>query len=62
MTSCEKTITVTGHLSVIVATIAEVGITLSRGTPVYVGVILWALLAVADGIKKWVERQKRMTV
>jgi len=59
MTNCEKTIAVTGHLSVIVATIAGVGITLSRGAPVYGGVISWALLAVADGMKKRMEKAKK---
>jgi len=59
MTTCEKTIAITGHLSVVAATIAGVAVTVSRGAPVYGGVITWALVAVADGMKKRIEKSKK---
>lgn len=59
MTSCPKTIAMVGHTSVIAATIAGVAVALSRGAPVYGGVIAWALLAVADGMKKRLEKAKK---
>jgi len=59
MTSCPKTIAAVGHASVIAATVTGVVVTLSRGAPVYGGVIAWALLAVADGMKKRLEKAKK---
>jgi hypothetical protein len=47
-----KVMAVTGHVSVVVATVAGVGITLSRGAPVFGLVIAWALSACAAGMKQ----------
>jgi hypothetical protein len=46
---------VLGHVSVVVATVAGVGITLSRGAPVFGLVIAWALSACAAGMKQRLE-------
>ena len=46
-----KTVAAVGHVSVIAA--ATLGaVTITRGAPVYGGVISWALLAMADGMSK----------
>jgi len=41
-----------GHLSVVAATALGIYISVERSAPVYGGVIMWALSAVADGMKK----------
>jgi hypothetical protein len=46
---------VSGHLSVVIATAAGVGITLYRGAPVFGLVIAWALTACASGMKQRLE-------
>lgn len=48
--SSPKLITAVGHASAVAATTLGVVVTLSRGAPVYGGVIAWALLACADGM------------
>jgi hypothetical protein len=46
------------HLSVLAATALGVVVTISRKTPVYGGVICWALSAVADGMNKRISATK----
>jgi hypothetical protein len=50
-----KGLAVVGHVSVVIATAAGVGITLSRGAPVFGLVIAWALSACAAGMKQRLE-------
>jgi hypothetical protein len=56
--SSAKTVAWLGHLSVVAATALGVAVTVSRKAPVYGGVICWALMAVADGMKKRVAATK----
>lgn len=51
-----KTVAAVGHVSVIAAATLGAVVTLTRGAPVYGGVISWALLAVADGMGKRIEQ------
>eukprot|EP00559_Dactyliosolen_fragilissimus_P002900 CAMPEP_0184861486 /NCGR_PEP_ID=MMETSP0580-20130426/6164_1 /TAXON_ID=1118495 /ORGANISM="Dactyliosolen fragilissimus" /LENGTH=323 /DNA_ID=CAMNT_0027359003 /DNA_START=29 /DNA_END=1000 /DNA_ORIENTATION=- len=53
--SSSKVIAIVGHLSVILASILGVGISATRSSPVFGGVITWALLAVADSMKSRIE-------
>ncbi len=48
-----------GHASVVAATAVGVALTTARSAPVFGGVISWALLAVADGIKQRIEKAKK---
>lgn len=47
-----KGLALAGHTSIVIATAAGVGITLSRGAPVFGLVIAWALSACAAGMKQ----------
>lgn len=53
-----KTVAAVGHLSVIAATALGVIVTITRGAPVYGGVISWALFAVADGMGTRIKETK----
>jgi hypothetical protein len=53
-----KTVAAVGHVSVIVAASLGAALTITRGAPVYGGVISWALLAVADGMGKRIEQTR----
>lgn len=48
-----------GHISVAAATAIGVAVTTTRSAPVFGGVITWALLAVADGMKQRLEWAKK---
>ena len=48
----EKVIAFVGHTSVILASVLGVILSQKRNAPVYSGVIAWALMAVADSMKK----------
>jgi len=48
-----------GHASVVAATAVGVALTTARSAPVFGGVISWALLAVADGMKQRIEKAKK---
>lgn len=50
-----KNIAYLGHASVVAATAAGVGVTLTRTAPIYGTVIAWALSAVASGLTKKIE-------
>ena len=48
-----------GHTSVVAASAVGVAVTTMRSAPVFGGVISWALLAVADGMKQRIEKAKK---
>jgi len=48
-----------GHASVVAASAVGVAVTTMRSAPVFGGVISWALLAVADGMKQRIEKAKK---
>lgn len=54
-----KAIAVLGHASVVAAAATGVFVTLSRSAPVFGGVITWALLAVADGMKQRIANKEK---
>lgn len=53
-----KTVAVVGHVSVVAAATLGAVVTITRGAPVYGGVISWALLAVADGMNNRIQQTK----
>jgi hypothetical protein len=53
-----RNIALLGHLSVIAATAIGTGVTITRSAPVFGGVVTWALLSVADGMKKRLDNAK----
>lgn len=54
-----RAIALLGHASVVAATAVGVAVTTMRSAPVFGGVISWALLAVADGMKQRIEKAKK---
>ena len=57
--SSPRAIALLGHASVVAATAVGVAVTTMRSAPVFGGVISWALLAVADGMKQRIEKAKK---
>ena len=57
--SSPRAIAFLGHTSVVAATAVGVVVTTMRSAPVFGGVISWALLAVADGMKQRIEKAKK---
>ena len=57
--SSPRNIAFLGHASVVAATAVGVAVTTMRSAPVFGGVISWALLAVADGMKQRIEKAKK---
>lgn len=58
-TASPKAIALLGHASVIAAAAVGVVATATRTAPVFGGVISWALLAVADGMKQRLDKAKK---
>jgi len=54
-----KAIALLGHVSVVAAAAAGVVVTTARSAPVFGGVVSWALLAVADGMKQRLAKAKK---
>lgn len=54
-----KAIALLGHVSVVAAAALGVVVTTARNAPVFGGVITWALLAVADGMKQRIAKAKK---
>ena len=57
--SSPKAIALLGHVSVVAAAVVGVVITTTRKAPVFGGVVSWALLAVADGMKQRLAKAKK---